>query len=175
MNGSDGRLANTEASKDCAVWRTRGGSWKVGRKMSSTDLGVVWTQLILYWAAYNTILYCKGKHTVVINSLWITNVILQGGLWWQCARTWGEVQLHLTSWAMLSKSTFSCFRNSRNKASSSPLSNFECKIIPCTLQYYMWQSWVEIEHYSVAYFQCVTAFEALYHRTMLRPGLICTA
>ena len=26
---------------------------------------------------------------------------------------------------------------------------------------YMWQSRVEIEHYSVAYFECVTAFEAL--------------
>ena len=79
MNGSDGRLANTEASKDCAVWRTRGGSWKVGRKMSSTDLGVVWTQLILYWAVYNTILYCKGKHTVVINSLWITMLFYKEG------------------------------------------------------------------------------------------------
>ena len=35
---------------------------------------------------------------------------------------------HLTSWAMLSKSTFSCFRYSRNNASSSPLSNLECAI-----------------------------------------------
>ena len=26
---------------------------------------------------------------------------------------------------------------------------------------YMWQSWVEIEHYSVAYFDHVTVFKAL--------------
>ena len=26
---------------------------------------------------------------------------------------------------------------------------------------YMWQSWVEIEHYFVVYFDCVTVFEAL--------------
>ena len=26
---------------------------------------------------------------------------------------------------------------------------------------YMWQSWVEIEHYFVAYFDHITAFEAL--------------
>ena len=26
---------------------------------------------------------------------------------------------------------------------------------------YMWQSRVEIEHYSIAYFDCITAFEAL--------------
>ena len=25
----------------------------------------------------------------------------------------------------------------------------------------MWQSWVEIEHYSVAYFDCITAFEVV--------------
>ena len=26
---------------------------------------------------------------------------------------------------------------------------------------YMWLSWVEIKHYSVAYFNCVTAFKVL--------------
>jgi len=26
---------------------------------------------------------------------------------------------------------------------------------------YMWQSWVEIEHYSAVYFDCITTFEAL--------------
>ena len=26
---------------------------------------------------------------------------------------------------------------------------------------YMWQSWVKIEHYSAAYFECITAFEVL--------------
>ena len=29
------------------------------------------------------------------------------------------------------------------------------------LPYYMWQSQVEIEYYSITYFNCVTAFEAL--------------
>ena len=40
---------------------------------------------------------------------------------------------------------------------------------------YMWQSWVEIEHYSVAYFDRITAFEALYSVELsLRAGLIRT-
>ena len=30
-----------------------------------------------------------------------------------------------------------------------------------SLQMYMWQSWVEIKYYSVAYFERVTVFEAL--------------
>jgi len=34
----------------------------------------------------------------------------------------------------------------------------------------MWQSWVEIEHYSVAYFYCTTVFEALQHRTSVKGG-----
>ena len=34
----------------------------------------------------------------------------------------------------------------------------------------MWQSRVEIEHYSVAYFQRITAFEALQRRTSVRGG-----
>ena len=33
----------------------------------------------------------------------------------------------------------------------------------------MWQSWVENEHYSVTYFDCVTAFEALQQRIALNP------
>ena len=33
----------------------------------------------------------------------------------------------------------------------------------------MWQSWVEIEHYSVPYFNRITAFEAL-HVYMYRPS-----
>jgi len=27
--------------------------------------------------------------------------------------------------------------------------------------YYMWQSWIELEHYSIAYFNRITMFEAL--------------
>ena len=34
----------------------------------------------------------------------------------------------------------------------------------------MWQSRVEIEHYSVAYFNCITAFKALLHRTSVKGG-----
>ena len=33
--------------------------------------------------------------------------------------------------------------------------------VEVVIQYIMGQSWVEIEHYSVAYFDCVTAFEVL--------------
>ena len=35
-----------------------------------------------------------------------------------------------------------------------------------------WESWVEIEHYFVAYLDHVIAFEALYHRTSVKAGLI---
>ena len=34
----------------------------------------------------------------------------------------------------------------------------------------MWQSWVEIEHYSIAYFDRIAAFEALYCRTSVKGG-----
>ena len=34
----------------------------------------------------------------------------------------------------------------------------------------MWQSWVEIEHYSVAYFNCITAFEVLQCRSSIKVG-----
>ena len=34
----------------------------------------------------------------------------------------------------------------------------------------MWQSRVEIEHYSIAYFNRVTAFEALYRSTSIKGG-----
>ena len=34
----------------------------------------------------------------------------------------------------------------------------------------MWQSWVEIEHYSVTYFDCVTAFEALSLSISIKGG-----
>ena len=37
----------------------------------------------------------------------------------------------------------------------------------------MWQSWVEIEHYSVVHFNYITAFQALQHRTFVKGGLIC--
>ena len=37
-------------------------------------------------------------------------------------------------------------------------------------QRYMWQSRVEIEHYSVAYIDRVTAFEALYHSISVKGG-----
>ena len=35
---------------------------------------------------------------------------------------------------------------------------------------YMWQSRVEIEHYSVAYFDCITVFEVLYRSTSIKGG-----
>ena len=35
---------------------------------------------------------------------------------------------------------------------------------------YIWQSWVEIEHYSIAYFNLVNAFEVLQHRTSIEGG-----
>ena len=35
----------------------------------------------------------------------------------------------------------------------------------------MWQSWVDIEHYSVTYFDCVTMFdEVALHRTSTEDG-----
>ena len=39
---------------------------------------------------------------------------------------------------------------------------------------HMWQSWVEIEHYSIAYFDHVTTFKVLQRGTPLRAGVICT-
>ena len=38
---------------------------------------------------------------------------------------------------------------------------------------HVWQSRVEIEHYSVAYYDRITAFEALCAEIQLRAGLIC--
>jgi len=38
------------------------------------------------------------------------------------------------------------------------------------LQTQLWQSRVEIEHYSVAYFDRIAAFEALYRRTSVKGG-----
>ena len=35
---------------------------------------------------------------------------------------------------------------------------------------YMWQSQAETEHYSVAYFDCITTFEALWCRTSAKGG-----
>ena len=32
----------------------------------------------------------------------------------------------------------------------------------------MWQSQVEIEHFSVAYFKCITTFKVLYHRPSVK-------
>ena len=37
-------------------------------------------------------------------------------------------------------------------------------------KYYVWQSRVEIELYSVAYFARIAAFEALYRRTSVKGG-----
>ena len=34
----------------------------------------------------------------------------------------------------------------------------------------MWQSQVEIKHYSIAYFNCITAFEAFLRRTSVKGG-----
>ena len=34
----------------------------------------------------------------------------------------------------------------------------------------MWQSQVEIEHYSVASFDCITAFKALKRKTSVKGG-----
>ena len=35
---------------------------------------------------------------------------------------------------------------------------------------YMWQSWVEIEHYSVAYFAHIAVFKALLRETSIKGG-----
>ena len=35
----------------------------------------------------------------------------------------------------------------------------------CTSNMYLWQSRVEIEHYSATYFDCITTFEVLKYRT----------
>ena len=40
-----------------------------------------------------------------------------------------------------------------------------------SLHYYMWQSRVEIEHNSVAYFDHIAAFEALLRRTTVKGGV----
>ena len=45
----------------------------------------------------------------------------------------------------------------------------KCIKVQCNVQY-MWQSRVEIEHHSVAYFDRITAFEALKHRTSSKGG-----
>ena len=37
----------------------------------------------------------------------------------------------------------------------------QISLITMISQIYMWQSWVEIEHYSAAYFECITVFEVL--------------
>ena len=37
---------------------------------------------------------------------------------------------------------------------------------------HMWQSRVEIEHYFVAYFDCITAFEVLWRRTSVKGGAL---
>ena len=39
---------------------------------------------------------------------------------------------------------------------------------------HVWQSRVEIEHYSVVYYDRITAFEAFCAELQLRVGLICT-
>ena len=49
-----------------------------------------------------------------------------------------------------------CFSSTRDEAS----------ILVC--HDYMWQSWVEIEHY----FKHITTFEALLHKTSVRVGCI---
>ena len=38
---------------------------------------------------------------------------------------------------------------------------------------HVWQSWVEIEHYSVAYFDCISALKPSSVEFLLRVGLIC--
>ena len=38
------------------------------------------------------------------------------------------------------------------------------------LENYVWQSRVEIEHYSVAYFACIAVFETLQHVTSIKGG-----
>ena len=39
-----------------------------------------------------------------------------------------------------------------------------------TVHFYMWQSWIEIEYYSVAYFDLVTTFEVLQRSTSIKGG-----
>ena len=38
--------------------------------------------------------------------------------------------------------------------------------------HHVWQSGVEIKHYSVVQFDCVTMFKALWRKTSIRGGLI---
>ena len=38
----------------------------------------------------------------------------------------------------------------------------------CSVYLHVWQSWVEIEYFSVAYFESVTVVEVLYHRTSIK-------
>ena len=40
----------------------------------------------------------------------------------------------------------------------------------CTVYHHIWQSRIEIKHYSVACFIHISAFEALYHRTSVKSG-----
>ena len=44
-----------------------------------------------------------------------------------------------------------------------------CKPMSC-LQFDLWQSCVEIQHYSIAYFDCVTVFEMLQHKISVVGG-----
>ena len=45
------------------------------------------------------------------------------------------------------------------------------ELIQFTGQLYVWQSRVEIEHYSVAYFDRIAPFEALLRRTSVKGGV----
>ena len=38
-------------------------------------------------------------------------------------------------------------------------------------QIHMWQSLVEVKHYSIAYFDCITTFKVLWHRTSVKDGV----
>ena len=43
------------------------------------------------------------------------------------------------------------------------------------IKYYtthIWQSWVEIKHYSIAYFDCITTFKALWRRTSVKGSYV---
>ena len=44
--------------------------------------------------------------------------------------------------------------------------------LPCSQTFYVWQSRVEIEHYSVAYFGCITTLKHCSVELLLRAGLI---
>ena len=64
-----------------------------------------------------------------------------------------------------------CGRNHQSQQDQTRIPTIDRLYIYCDKQVHhyervvLWQFWVETKHYSVAYFDCVTTFDALQHRT----------